>query len=190
MAATIIQNGKRALGVLGVALAAVLGLAQAHAAQPVPLAGKVEAVHDGETFSLVGGQKIRIFGVDAPGFRQRCQKNALDASGFSPCIPCGEYARRALEGLILGKEVRCERRGESDGQVVGECAYGRIHVGPWMLTHGHAIVDGEYMRKTDLAAYVGAQMGAKHANEGIWSMTFIPPADWRNHKQRLQCERP
>ncbi|MBX7200312.1 MAG: thermonuclease family protein [Rhodospirillaceae bacterium] len=151
--------------------------------------GKVEVVQDGETFSLVGGQKIRIFGLDAPGLRQRCQQNAVNASRSSPCIPCGQSARRALEDLILGKEVRCERRGESDGQMVGECAYGRVKIGPWMLAHGYGVVDGEYMERRDLKAYVGTQRAAKEANTGLWAMSFIPPADWRNHKQRLECER-
>ena len=154
-----------------------------------PITGKVEFVQDGDTFSLVGGQKVRIFGLDAPGLRQRCQQHAANASGSALCVPCGEGARRALEDLILGKEVQCEFRGESDGQVVGECAYGRVKVGPWMLAHGYGVVDGQYMERNDIKAYVGTQRAAKEANTGLWAMSFIPPADWRNHKQRLECER-
>ena len=170
-----------------VLMSLLVGFAQGTAMAAIT--GKVAVVQDGETFSLVGGQTIRIFGLDAPGLRQRCQQNALHASVVSLCIPCGEGARRALEDLILGKEVQCEPRGENDGQVVGECAYGRVKVGPWMLARGYGVVDGEYMERKDLKAYVGTQRAAKQANAGLWAMSFIPPADWRNHKQRLECER-
>lgn len=170
------------------ALVALLA-GSAQGAAPAPLIGKVDVVYDGGTFALVGGQKVRIFGVTAPGRLQLCQKQAAQRSGVSLCVPCGEGSRRALEGLILGKEVHCERRGESDDEVVGECAYGRIKIGPWMLTRGHAVVDGTLMERKDIKAYVGSHNAAKRAHEGLWATTFIPPADWRNHKQRLECER-
>ncbi len=58
-----------------------------------------------------------------------------------------------------------------------------------MLTHGRAVVYEQYLRKKDRSVYIGSQSGAKRANEGIWAMTFVPPTDWRNRKQRLECER-
>lgn len=168
---------------------ATLTAAPTLGAPAVRLEGVVAKVHDGDTFTLVSGQKIRVFGIDAPELHQQCRAGAIHAPGPSPCVPCGEASRQALEELILGKEVRCESRGQSYDRMVGECTVGKIQVGPWMLTHGHAVVSEQYLKKKDRAAYVGAQSGAKRANEGIWAMTFIPPADWRNHKQRLECER-
>jgi endonuclease YncB( thermonuclease family) len=58
-----------------------------------------------------------------------------------------------------------------------------------MLSHGWAVVYESFLRKRDKPTYVVAQSGAKRANAALWAMTWIPPADWRKHKQRLECER-
>jgi endonuclease YncB( thermonuclease family) len=172
----------------------VLVVAAVSAAFPVwgapshAISGKVKAVHDGDTFTLEGGQRVRIFGIDAPELHQQCRADAVHAPGPSHCVPCGEAARTALEGLILGKEVHCGNRGRSYDRVVGECSVGKTQIGPWMLTHGQAVVYQQYLRKGDRAAYLGAEAGAKRANEGIWAMTMIPPAQWRK-RARLECER-
>ena len=150
--------------------------------------GKVVAVHDGDTFTLVGGQKIRVFGIDAPELRQQCRADAIHTPGPSPCVPCGEASRLALEELILNKEVHCEDRGRSYDRLVGECTIGKVQVGPWMLSHGWAVAYESFLKKTDKPAYMGAQSGAKRANEGIWAMTWVPPAQWRK-RARLECER-
>ena len=48
---------------------------------------------DGDTFLIEGGYSVRILGIDA------------DERGY----PCYEAAKRGLEELILGKEVRLEK---------------------------------------------------------------------------------
>jgi len=52
----------------------------------------VTKVIDGDTFLIEGGYSVRILGIDA------------DERGY----PCYEEAKRGLENLILGKEVRLE----------------------------------------------------------------------------------
>ncbi len=152
------------------------------------LTGTVTAVHDGDTFTLAGNQRVRVFGIDAPELRQQCRSDAIHTPGPSSCVPCGEDARQALEKLILGKEVICTDRGKSYDRIVGECTVGKIQVGPWMLSHGWAVAYESFLKKADKPAYIGAQSGAKRANEGIWAMTWVPPAQWRK-KARLECER-
>ncbi len=179
----------RIVSMLVLVAAILAGLRQNLAVAADTIVGKVVVVHDGDTFTLEGGRKIRIFGIDAPELRQQCRADAIHTPRPSPCIPCGETSRLALAELIQGQELRCENRGQSYDRIVGECTVGKIQLGPWMLTHGLAVMYEQYLRKRDRAAYVAAQSGAKRANEGLWAMTFIPPADWRNHKQRLACER-
>lgn len=152
------------------------------------LSGLVTAIHDGDTLTIQGGQRIRLFGIDAPELNQQCRADAIHEPGPSPCVPCGKQAREALQRLVLGKEVICRDRGKSYDRVVGECTVGKIQVGPWMLSHGWAVVYDQFLRKADKPVYLGAQSGAKRANEGIWAMTWVPPAQWRK-RARLECER-
>lgn len=151
--------------------------------------GVVSTVHDGDTFTLNGKTKIRVFGIDAPELKQQCRLDAIHKPGASPCVPCGQSSRVALEKLILGKEVICKDRGKSYDRIVGECTFGKTPIGPWMLTHGNAVVYAQFLKEGDRSTYMGAEASAKRATEGIWAMTIVPPADWRNHKQRLECER-
>jgi hypothetical protein len=61
---------------------------------------------------------------------------------------------------------------------------------------GFAISEGESLKDvhgpyigscpaggTDAHDFVvsGAESGAKRASAGLWSTTFVPPADWRHH---------
>jgi endonuclease YncB( thermonuclease family) len=156
-------------------------------------AGTVTAVHDGHSFTLDGDRRIRVFGIDAPDLRQQCRADAIYSPGPSPCVPCGEHARQALAGLVLGKSVTCKDRGRAggaaDGVVVAECTVGSIQIGPWMLTQGQAVSDGKVLTRGDRRVYLGAETSAKRAAAGLWSETFVPPAEWRNTTRRLACER-
>jgi Micrococcal nuclease (thermonuclease) homologs len=146
------------------------------------IVGIVTAIHDGDTFSI-GKQRIRVFGIDAPELHQQCSP----APG--QCSPCGEAAREALSAMILGKEVRCADRGRSYDRVVAECIVDGAAIGPAMVAQGQAVVYRQFLKKADKPAYLGAEAGAKRAGEGLWAMTWVPPADWRKHRARLECER-
>jgi endonuclease YncB( thermonuclease family) len=158
-------------------------------ASAAELIGTVTAVHDGDTFTLDNKTKISVFGIDAPELEQQCRADAIRTPEPSPCVPCGHAARDVLAGLILGKEVICKDRGRSDDRVIGECRIGKIEIGLWMLTQGQAVTYSQFLKGADRPVYFGAEASAKRADEGIWAETFIPPADWRNHKMRLECER-
>lgn len=150
--------------------------------------GTVTRVHDGDTFSI-GKQRIRIFGIDAPELNQQCRADAIYEPGPSPCVACGRSSRDWLAGIILNKEVQCTSRGKSYDRIVAECTVGKIRLGPWMLSNGFAVSYKEFLTRRDLNEYMGAESGAKRGAAGLWSMTFIPPADWRKQKMRLECER-
>lgn len=166
----------------------MMAFLSASASSTTMIGGTVTAVHDGDTFSI-GHQRIRVFGIDAPELNQQCRADAIHEPGPSPCIPCGHTARDALAGLIMGKEVHCLDRGKSYDRIVGECTVGQVHLGPWMLSNGWAVSYPQFLRSGDRREYLGAENSAKRAGEGIWSTTFIPPSEWRNHKMRLECER-
>lgn len=175
--------------VVATASATILWLLAASHVFAADISGVVTAVHDGDTFTIDGHTKIRIFGIDAPELNQQCRADAKQEPGNASCVPCGHYSRDALAKLTEGKEVICADRGKSYDRIVGECSIGKVQIGPWMLTHGNAVVYKRFLKKKDRAAYLGAEAGAKRANEGIWATTFVPPSNWRNHEQRLECER-
>lgn len=63
-----------------------------------PSRGTVRRVVDGDTFHLTNGARVRLLEIDAP-----------ERGGASPEL--GEAARRALEALVKGREVRLEAGG-------------------------------------------------------------------------------
>jgi endonuclease YncB( thermonuclease family) len=158
------------------------------AAAAETFSGVVTRVHDGDTFTIAGVGRVRMFGIDAPELDQQCRADAIHEPGPSSCVPCGHMSRDALAAMTLHKEVHCIDRGKSYDRTVGECTVGDLHLGPWMLSHGRAVSYTQFLRSRDKREYVGAESGAKRAGAGIWSTTFIPPAEWRNHKARLECE--
>lgn len=60
------------------------------------------SVHDGDTFTLCDGQKIRLWGIDAPELTQ----------------PLGESARDFLASVIEGRELNLYCVGKSYGRMV------------------------------------------------------------------------
>lgn len=146
------------------------------------ITGTVSKVHDGDTFTLDNGTKIRVFGIDAPELIQQCRTPA------GACEPCGRVAQAALSGLLMGKPVTCTQRGKSYKRVVAECSVEGQNISLWMLENGQAAVYGTYLRKGD-GGYMQAETKARDAQRGIWGQTFIPMEDWRHHGERLECER-
>jgi endonuclease YncB( thermonuclease family) len=58
---------------------------------------------DGDTLDL-GGQRIRLWGIDAPEARQQCQ--GRDGRTYS----CGRDATAVLSDLVRGKRTECGKR--------------------------------------------------------------------------------
>jgi len=148
-----------------------------------PIVGSLLAVHDGDTLTLSTGEKIRIFGIDAPELNQQCQRNGA-------CVPCGYEARDKLMSLAAG-ELICEWRGTSYNRIVARCAAGGVDLARAMVETGQAVVYERYLKKRDplKAIYLDAEARARAAAVGIWAGAFMPPDEWRNRKARLECER-
>jgi endonuclease YncB( thermonuclease family) len=107
----------------------------AHAAENV-LAG-VARVVDGDTL-YVQGEKIRLFGVDAPEKAQLC----TDAKGGN--YECGQVSLKELNSKLEGHPVVCSvRNKDMYGRNVASCevqlAGGREDVGAWLVSNGYAV---------------------------------------------------
>jgi endonuclease YncB( thermonuclease family) len=79
----------------GLAVLALLTTAGGATAQP-------PYVVDGDTFDLAG-ERIRLWGIDAPEDDQLCQRNGRPWR-------CGDDATAALEALVEGHEPACTER--------------------------------------------------------------------------------
>lgn len=130
-----------------------------------PVRGHARLV-DGDSFFL-GGEEVRLVGIDAPEGRQRCTR-----AGQS--WPCGEEARRQLARLIGGREITC-RSVERDqhGRLLGVCFVGAQELNREMVASGLALAYGNYEKE---------EATARSARRGLWSGEFQRPRDWRRHQ--------
>ena len=135
------------------------------------LAGRVTVI-DGDTLEM-RGERIRLFGMDAPESGQTCQTREGRA------WRCGTQAARELDLLARGRTVTCETR-DTDryGRTVAICTAGGVDLGSALVAGGHAVAFRKYSK-----LYVPAEEAAKAAHRGLWAGEFEMPSEWRKtHK--------
>jgi endonuclease YncB( thermonuclease family) len=138
--------------------------------QPVgaaTLAGRASVI-DGDTIEIQG-QRIRLYGIDAPESRQLCE-----AAGQA--WRCGQRAALALSDHIGQRTVDCAAR-DTDryGRVVAVSRAGGEDLNAWLVSQGWALAYRHYS-----TAYVGEEDAAREARRGIWRGEFTAPWDWRH----------
>jgi endonuclease YncB( thermonuclease family) len=132
------------------------------------LAGRAKVV-DGDSLQ-VAGERIRLFGIDAPEARQQCQSVAGRPYG------CGRDATRALEAAIGGRSVSCTLlTHDRYNRDVAICTVGGRDLGETMVRAGHAIELPQHSG----GRYAEAERAARDAKRGLWAGTFEHPSVWR-----------
>ena len=155
------------------ALLAVPGAYAQIAYDPFEEVVGVAQVEEGDVLA-VGGQPVRLYGIDAPELGQMCSTRR------GVRFDCGEAARSILERLIGTAEVSCSvYAGLSDGRSVGRCFVGGADLGLAMVSRGWA-----YTLPSLSNRYGGAQAEAQARRAGLWSARAQRPWVWRN-EQRL-----
>jgi endonuclease YncB( thermonuclease family) len=150
-------------------LAAVLLAHTSAAANAGELNGRVIALADGDTLTLLGVDKkevrVRLEGIDAPETGQAW----------------GMRAKETLSGLVLSKTVRIVTSGRDDyGRTLGRVYVGGTDVNAEMVRTGSAWAYRQYL--TD-ASLLKLEQQARNAKRGLWSMSpdeTMPPWDWRH----------
>jgi len=144
------------------ALAAVLLLGAA----PSELTGRVASVADGDTLTLetpTGAHvRIRLTEVDAPEAGQ----------------PGGDAARRQLETLVQGRQVRIATAGtDRYGRTLGRVHSGPLDVNAELVRRGAAWAFTRY--QTD-PAFPRLEAEARADRRGLWAEgAAVAPWDWR-----------
>ncbi|MDG4602592.1 MAG: thermonuclease family protein [Defluviicoccus sp.] len=125
------------------------------------------SVIDGDTIEI-GGQRVRLFGIDSPESSQLCRAD-------NKPYRCGQQSALALADKIGERTVRClERDIDRYQRVVAICFVGKEDLGSWLVKKGMALA----FRRCSLD-YVAQEDEAQAAKRGVWRGEFEPPWEWR-----------
>ena len=131
---------------------------------PTLISGRAEVV-DGDTLRIAD-RRIRLLGLDAPELSQSC----TDATGAA--WDCGREARSFVVNLVSGQTVSCRSlRRDSYGRSLAKCDSGGSDLGAQIVAAGWAVPEDGYFDEANTA---------RTAKRGIWSGTFVAPAEWRH----------
>jgi endonuclease YncB( thermonuclease family) len=121
-------------------------------------------VLDGDSLEL-GGERIRLEGIDAPEFDQKC------AGGT---VACGQEARKRLRELAGSNRLICKgwQRDKYD-RLLAVCEADGKELNREMVRSGWAIAYG---------AYAAEERAARDAMLGLWAGDFEKPQDFRRTK--------
>jgi endonuclease YncB( thermonuclease family) len=134
------------------------------------------SIIDGDTIEI-HGQRIRLFGIDAPEHDQLCE-----AAGAQ--YRCGQQASLALADRIGKQTVDCVPHDvDQYGRVVAVCSAGGEDLNAWMVRQGWALAYRHYS-----TVYVADEDAAHLAGAGIWRGTFDAPWDWRQGKRQRAAQ--
>jgi|HubBroStandDraft_6_1064221.scaffolds.fasta_scaffold363852_2 micrococcal nuclease len=159
------------LGLLGLIVADLLSgrVLAIDASRHYPIAGRVVAIADGDTLTLLDAarvrHRIRLAEIDAPEKAQ----------------PFGTVARENLASKVFGKLVRVE--------VVDVDAYhrevGRIYLGERLINR-EMVQDGlawDYRAYDRAGEFSSAELDARRHRRGLWADPRpVPPWEWRREK--------
>jgi endonuclease YncB( thermonuclease family) len=155
----------RRLAVLACAWIAVLALAGPQASAPRRFSGRVVAVHDGDTISVLVGRravKVRLEGIDCPELAQ----------------PYGRVAKTFTSDRVFGKAVEVEQTTvDRYGRSVGRVFVNGEDLSAAILAAGLAWHYTQYSADRNLDA---AEQSARVARRGLWSQSNpVPPWVYR-----------
>jgi len=152
-------------------LAAFINIAVSHAAMRT-VTGTVTKVTDGDSIQVTTPEqtklKVRLYGIDAPETNKIGNRTG---EVNKPGQPYGEESWKALEGKIMGRQVKLE--------VLDIDKYRRLVCMVWsddrninleMIAAGHAEAFIEYLKPPYREQFLEAEREAKSARRGVWSL--------------------
>ncbi|MEO9467609.1 thermonuclease family protein [Parasphingorhabdus sp.] len=141
----------------------------------VEINGKRATIIDGDSFKAAD-EEFRIYGIDAPEYRQTCS----DSNGTA--WTCGKFARTGLEEMLRTGAWACTVRARDRfGRNIVICAdENRRDLGSTLVRQGFAVSGLNF----DEAIYASEEDQAKNVRKGIWRGAFVRPEVWRKQHPR------
>ena len=128
--------------------------------------GPAKAI-DGDMLEL-GGQRIRLHGIDAPEVTQVCTRGGA-AWG------CGREAAQVLAGFVDGQQVECTMIATDDQtRKLAACKVNDLDLGASMIEAGLALAVPK-----DSGPYTETEARIRGLGLGLWGSTFSEPAAFR-----------
>jgi endonuclease YncB( thermonuclease family) len=124
-------------------------------------------VIDADTID-VGGDRVRLFGLDAPEIGQPCV-----LAGRT--IDCGTWVSDLVKARFEGRQARCTTRDiDRYGRIVATCDVAGADMGAVIVNEGWAIA---YRRFSDI--YDLQEKAAAVAGRGLWAAAMDDPENYR-----------
>lgn len=139
----------------------------AHSAVANEINGRATVV-DGDTL-IIGTERIRLHGIDAPERAQRC----LDFLQRS--YACGETATSRLRQLVRGSSVNCvSTERDRYGRAIARCWSNGREINKTLVTEGLAWAFVRYS-----SDYVNLEAEARAAGRGVFQSANMPAWEFR-----------
>lgn len=121
-----------------------------------------DSVIDGDTFVTENGEKVRLYGVNAPENSNGC---------------LADESKKRLVELVLNKKVKIVNKGKDNfGRSLGIIYIDKLLVNKVMVTEGLAVYEGKTNPDDrELQEIENANSEAKMAQRGLWSSKCSQP---------------
>lgn len=129
-----------------------------------PTLVRVQRVVDGDTLLLVGGERVRLIGIDTPE----------SVKPDTPPEPFGHAASRFTKQLAEGRDVRLEfdrHREDQFGRTLAFVYVGDLLLNEEIIRQGFSRAETRFNFRSDFQRrFVAAEKEARAARRGIWSV--------------------
>lgn len=116
---------------------------------------KVTKVIDGDTFDVEGGERIRLYEINAPEYPKDCM---------------GVDAKARVEDLILDKTVSVEKiKKDNFGRTVALVYLDKLLINEILTEEGLAYFEKDKILSSDSLIIEKAEEKARSAGRGVWS---------------------
>ncbi len=134
------------------------------------IAGRATVI-DGDTIEM-RGQRIRLWGIDAPEGQQRCVKDGKLWRAHAD-------SANALDSYVADRPVTCKQKAiDRYKRIVAICVADGVDIGAWMVRMGWVYDFPRYSN----GYYAAEQAEAKAYRRGLWQGECEMPWDWRRNR--------